>query len=102
MIGRRGFFQLLAGAVLAAPSLPGLLGEALRVARLTMGRTEGVRWTTTNLPFNSALARSLQSAALSRSRFDAAAFVGPHGDRVIVTRIRSLTPDPGPAWHEPA
>ena len=98
-VGRRGFFGFLAGAVLAAPSLPGLLAKAPRLARLTMGRIEGVRWIKANLPFNSALAQSLQSAVL---RFDEAALIGPRGDRVIVTRVRPLTPDPDPAWREPA
>ena len=101
--GRRSFFRLLAGAVLAAPSLPALLAEASRLARLTMGRIEGVRWIITDsAPISHHLARSLQAAALSRSWFDEGALVGPRGDRVIVTRVRPLTSEPDPAWREPA
>ena len=102
LLGRRGFFGFIAGAVLAAPSLPGLLAEAPRLARMTMGRIEGVRWMTSNLPFNSALAHSLESAARARSWFDEGVLVGPRGDRVVVTRVRPLTVEPDPAWREPA
>ena len=102
-VGRRGFFRLLAGAVLAASSLPGLL----------IGRIKDVHWTRVQavyypdkgevwLSFNSALAHSLESAALSRSWFDEGALVGPRGDRVIVTRVRPLTSEPDPAWRERA
>lgn len=93
-IERRGFFRLLAGAMLAAPTLPALLAHARSL--LTLGRV-GM---TTTLPLTHALAGSLRSTMLVRSRFDA--LVGPRGDRVIITQVGPLTHESGPTWRERA
>ena len=107
-IGRRGFFRFLAGAVLAAPSLPALLARLPERASRTVSH---ISWMFDFDPplgifKNHALSRQIREAVFAKSKFldwmDEALVVGPRGEHLIVTRVRPLTPEPDPAWRERA